>query len=123
MHPVTLADGHDAWLVVRFDEAKSALNDPRLSKDMHAALASGSEVVAEGLPGPEFARHMLTVDPPDHTRLRKLVSAAFSVASRRGPAAHASSPSPTICSTRSLLRVLTPVWIWSPHSHFLCHLR
>jgi cytochrome P450 len=78
VHPVRLADGHDAWLVVRFDEAMSALNDPRLSKNMHAALASGSEVVAEGLPGPEFARHMLTVDPPDHTRLRRLVSAAFS---------------------------------------------
>jgi cytochrome P450 len=78
VHPVTLADGHDAWLVVRFDEAMSALNDPRLSKNMHAALATGSEVVAEGLPGPEFARHMLTVDPPDHTRLRRLVSSAFS---------------------------------------------
>jgi cytochrome P450 len=78
VHPVTLADGHDAWLIVRFEEAMTALNDPRLSKDMHAALASGSEVVAEGLPGPEFARHMLTVDPPDHTRLRRLVSAAFS---------------------------------------------
>jgi cytochrome P450 len=78
VHPVRLADGHDAWLVVSFDEAKSALNDQRLSKNMHAALASGSEVVAEGLPGPEFARHMLTVDPPDHTRLRRLVSAAFS---------------------------------------------
>ena len=78
VHPVRLADGHDAWLVVCFDEAKSALNDQRLSKNMHAALATGSEVVAEGLPGPEFARHMLTVDPPDHTRLRRLVSAAFS---------------------------------------------
>ena len=78
VHPVTLADGHEAWLVVRFEEAMAALNDPRLSKDMYAALASGSEVVAEGLPGPEFARHMLTVDPPDHTRLRRLVSAAFS---------------------------------------------
>jgi len=78
VHPVTLADGHDAWLVVRYEEALAALNDPRLSKDMHAALASGSDVVAEGLPGPDFARHMLTVDPPDHTRLRKLVSSAFS---------------------------------------------
>jgi cytochrome P450 len=78
VHRVSLADGHDAWLVVRFEEAMAALNDPRLSKDMHAALASGSNVVAEGLPGPEFARHMLTVDPPDHTRLRRLVAAAFS---------------------------------------------
>ena len=77
VHPVTLADGHDAWLIVGFEEAKRALNDPRLSKDMHAALASGGAVVAEGLPGPSFARHMLTVDPPDHTRLRRLVSVAF----------------------------------------------
>ena len=78
VHPVTLADGHSAWLVVRYDEARAALNDSRLSKDMHAALATGADLVAEGLPGPDFARHMLSVDPPDHTRLRRLVSAAFS---------------------------------------------
>jgi cytochrome P450 len=78
VHPVTLADGHPAWLVVRYDEALAALNDQRLSKDMHAALATGGGVVAEGLPGPAFARHMLSVDPPDHTRLRRLVSGAFS---------------------------------------------
>ena len=77
VHEVTLADGHDAWLVVGYEEARIALNDPRLSKDMHAALATGSGVVAEGLPGPSFARHMLSVDPPDHSRLRRLVSAAF----------------------------------------------
>src|SRR3954447_17898245 len=80
--PVTLADGHDAWLVVRHDETRAALNDPRLSKDMLAALATGDGVVAEGLPGPAFARHMLSVDPPDHTRLRRLVSSAFTP--RRG---------------------------------------
>jgi cytochrome P450 len=77
VHPVTLADGHDAWLVVGYDEVRTALNHPAFSKDMHAALASGDAVVAEGLPGPSFARHMLTVDPPDHTRLRRLVSSAF----------------------------------------------
>ena len=39
VHEVTLADGHRAWLIVGHDEAKAALNDPGLSKDMHAALA------------------------------------------------------------------------------------
>jgi cytochrome P450 len=63
--------------VLGYDEARLALNDFRISKDMHAALALDGEVVAEGLPGPDFARHMLAVDPPDHTRLRRLVSAAF----------------------------------------------
>src|ERR1700759_5289239 len=33
VHRVTLADGHDAWLVVGYDEARKALNDTRLSKD------------------------------------------------------------------------------------------
>jgi cytochrome P450 len=78
VHQITLADGHDAWLVVRYDEALAALSDARLSKDMHTALATDAGVVAEGLPGPQFARHMLNVDAPDHTRLRRLVSAAFS---------------------------------------------
>src|SRR4051812_15840839 len=78
VHRVTLADGHPAWLVVGHEEARAALNDPRLSKDMHAALARSGEVVAEGLPGPALARHMLAVDPPDHTRLRRLAMPAFS---------------------------------------------
>ena len=29
VHGVTLADGHDAWLIVRHAEARAALNDPR----------------------------------------------------------------------------------------------
>lgn len=88
VHAVTLADGHDAWLVVGYEEAMAALNDPRFSKDMHAALAGGGAVVAEGLPGPAFARHMLSVDPPDHTRLRRLVSAAFSAKRVEGMRPH-----------------------------------
>jgi cytochrome P450 len=77
VHPVTLVDGHDAWLVLGYDEVRTALNHSSLSKDMHAALAMGDGVVAEGLPGPAFARHMLSVDPPHHTRLRRLVSSTF----------------------------------------------
>jgi len=75
-----LADGHPAWIVLGYDAARQVLNDPRISKDMLAALAEAGDVVAEGLPGPEFSRHMLNVDPPDHTRLRRLVSRAFAPA-------------------------------------------
>ena len=74
---VRLADGHPAWLVLGYDAARQALGDPQISKDMLAALAADGDVVAEGLPGPAFSRHMLNVDPPDHTRLRRLVSRAF----------------------------------------------
>ena len=62
---VRLGDGHDAWVVLGYDAARQALNDPRLSKDMVAALDGDPGVVAEGLPGPAFSRHMLYVDPPD----------------------------------------------------------
>jgi cytochrome P450 len=88
VHAVTLADGHDAWLVLAYAEARAALNDPRFSKDMQAAFALGGEVVAEGLPGPAFARHMLAVDQPDHTRLRRLVSGAFTNSRIDGLRAH-----------------------------------
>jgi cytochrome P450 len=74
---VRLADGHPAWIILGYDAARQALGDPRISKDMLAALEESGDVVAEGLPGPEFSRHMLNVDPPDHTRLRRLVSRAF----------------------------------------------
>ena len=111
--PVTLADGHPAWLVVGHDAALAALNDTRLSKDMHAALAADAGVVSEGLPGPSFARHMLSVDPPDHTRLRRLVSGAFSP--RRieelRPRIETSSMA---CSTTLPPPARTPGSTWSP---------
>jgi cytochrome P450 len=77
VHQVRLADGHEAWLVIGHDAARQALKDPRISKDMVAALDHDPDVVDEGLPGPAFSRHMLNVDPPDHTRLRRLVARAF----------------------------------------------
>jgi len=76
VHRVTLGDGHSAWVIVSYDLARDALNDARFSKNMHAAFSEGTDV-AEGLPGPALAKHMLAVDPPDHTRLRRLVSSEF----------------------------------------------
>jgi cytochrome P450 len=77
VQPVRLADGHDAWLVLGHDAVRAALNDPRLSKDMVTAMDHDPDVVDPGLPGPTMAHHMVNMDPPDHTRLRRLVSRAF----------------------------------------------
>ncbi|MDI6101912.1 cytochrome P450 [Actinoplanes sp. NEAU-A12] len=71
---VRLPNGMHAWLVTRYDDARRALADPRLSKSLLAVGgASGGQL---NLIAP-ISRHMLAVDPPDHTRLRRLVSAAF----------------------------------------------
>lgn len=74
---VRLPDGHAASLVLSHAAALQALADPRLSKDMVAALDADPDVASEGLPGPRFARHMLAMDGADHRRLRGLGAAAF----------------------------------------------
>ncbi len=67
----------DVWLVSRYDDVKEGLADARLSSDyanaspaFHAAsLAFGSGTVG--------SRTMLNLDPPDHTRLRRLAASIF----------------------------------------------
>jgi cytochrome P450 len=71
---VKLPSGLHAWLVTRYDDGRRALADPRLSKSIQAVGAASSGQPSLTAP---IARHMLAVDPPDHTRLRRLVSAAF----------------------------------------------
>jgi cytochrome P450 len=68
---VTLPEGEQAWVVTRYEDARPALNDPRLLKD-----ASRFHQVP---PADFLSGHMLDRDPPDHTRLRKLVNRAFTV--------------------------------------------
>jgi cytochrome P450 len=75
-----LPSGVEAWLVTRYADAKQALADQRLSKNPahhdEPAHAKGKT----GIPGErkaELMTHLLNIDPPDHTRLRRLVSKAF----------------------------------------------
>ncbi|MFF4448314.1 cytochrome P450 [Streptomyces sp. NPDC001502] len=66
--------GEPAWLVTRYDDVRSALADPRLSLDK--ANAAESSYRGLFLP-PALDANLLNMDPPDHTRLRRLVSRAF----------------------------------------------
>ncbi|MCW2930186.1 MAG: cypA [Actinomycetia bacterium] len=62
-----------AWLVTRYEDVRAALADPRLAKDPRKMYPGWT-------PGPMqamFNLHMLNLDPPDHTRLRRLVQKAF----------------------------------------------
>ncbi|TPQ17120.1 cytochrome P450 family protein [Streptomyces sporangiiformans] len=80
VHRTKLPSGVEAWLVTRYADAKQALADARLSKNPahhdEPAHAKGKT----GIPGErkaELMTHLLNIDPPDHTRLRRLVAQAF----------------------------------------------
>ncbi|WP_299540479.1 cytochrome P450 [uncultured Streptomyces sp.] len=80
VHRTTLPSGVEAWLVTRYADAKQALADSRLSKDPVHHAGSDHAKGRTGIPGErkaELTTHLLNIDPPDHTRLRRLVSKAF----------------------------------------------
>jgi cytochrome P450 len=73
---IRMPDGSAAWLVTGYDETRQALSDPRLVKAGGPPSGAYGELLP---PGYDAAKntHLLNLDPPDHTRLRKLVAAAF----------------------------------------------
>jgi cytochrome P450 len=66
---VALPRGIDAWVVTGYEEARQALTDPRLAKSPRGPQSYSVNTA--------ISKHMLAADPPDHTRLRKLVAATF----------------------------------------------
>lgn len=88
VHRLLQPDGTEAWLITRYDDARAALADPRLSKDPRGirealeeeGLVSPVEVAETGAPAGHLrlpTPDMLSSDPPEHTRLRRLVNRAF----------------------------------------------
>jgi cytochrome P450 len=61
------------WVLTRYEDVVAALRDPRLAKEAIAGFIAARF----GAPVPQMGLSMLDRDPPDHTRLRSLVSKAF----------------------------------------------
>ncbi len=78
--PTPAYDGPGVWFLTRYRDVHDCLRDPRFSVDrLRAAIVRDNldrmpsfvQQSAQGM------RSMLIMDPPDHTRLRKLVNKAF----------------------------------------------
>ncbi len=79
---VVMPRGLKVWLVTRYAEAREVLTNPAVHKDLrpvrhlferHHTRSSTGDF------GADLAAHLLNSDPPDHTRLRKLVARAFTM--------------------------------------------
>ncbi|MEU3349750.1 cytochrome P450 [Streptomyces sp. NPDC006700] len=76
--PLAFPDCPPGWLVTRYDDVRAALADPRLSSrrphlnsHVRASLITPAEMAALR------PSDLLTSDPPEHTRLRRLISGQF----------------------------------------------
>jgi cytochrome P450 len=75
VHKIDYPPGAEAYVVVDYETNEKAFTDPRLSKELHNAPAWFRERTLAS--SPVLASSMVLADPPEHNRLRRLVSRAF----------------------------------------------
>lgn len=72
LHPLTFPDGHQGWLVTGYAVAREVFADPRFSAWAgHTPDPVQPEPIDPGL--------FIRMDPPDHTRYRRLLTGQFTV--------------------------------------------
>jgi cytochrome P450 PksS len=81
VHPVTLPDKRQAWLVTRYDDVNALLRDARFVKSIQNVPRAPGEPPVKQQWMPAFAKPlqqtMLDLDGADHDRLRRLAHHAF----------------------------------------------
>ncbi len=81
--PVTFSPMFGAWLISRYEDINEVLRNPG-SYSSKGVIATTADLTAEAAeilgPGPIISDSPLNTDPPEHTRLRRLLQPAFTPA-------------------------------------------
>ncbi|MFJ9041444.1 cytochrome P450 [Streptomyces sp. NPDC102406] len=81
--PLVFPDGHEGWLVTGHGAARELLADTRFSSRQDIGVlhvpyeTPGMPAPTE--PSPQIPGLFISMDPPDHTRLRRMLIGAFTV--------------------------------------------
>ncbi|MFJ9472737.1 cytochrome P450 [Streptomyces caniferus] len=81
--PMLFPDGHEGWLVTGYDAVRQIMADTRFSSRqdigvVHVPYETPGMPVATQ-PSPVLPGVFIAMDPPDHTRLRRRLTGAFTV--------------------------------------------
>ncbi|MBF0707472.1 cytochrome P450 [Alkalihalobacillus hwajinpoensis] len=71
------SNGNNTWIVTSYDDVLELLKRPSFIKDQSKLFSKSARMEDEPMETKIFHHMMLDVDPPDHTRLRKLVQPGF----------------------------------------------
>ncbi|WP_447008339.1 cytochrome P450 [Saccharothrix isguenensis] len=81
--PMLFPDGHEGWLVTGYDEVRRLLADTRFSSRQDIGIIhvpfETPGMPAQTEPSPQMPGLFISMDPPDHTRLRRMLTGAFTV--------------------------------------------
>ena len=81
--PMAFPDGHQGWLVTGYDAVRQVMSDTRFSSRQDIGVihvpfeTPGMPAATE--PSPQLPGLFISMDPPDHTRLRRKLTGAFTV--------------------------------------------
>lgn len=81
--PMVFHDGHEGWLVTGYEEVRQLMADNRFSSRQDIGILHvpyeipGMPTPTE--PSPQVPGLFIAMDPPDHTRLRRKLTGAFTV--------------------------------------------
>ncbi|MDO3647418.1 cytochrome P450 [Nocardia mangyaensis] len=90
--PLQFPDGHEGWLVTGYEAVRTLMADTRFSSRQDLGIVhvpyETPGMPAQTEPSPQIPGLFIAMDPPDHTRLRRKLTGAFTVRRMRQLEAH-----------------------------------